>query len=99
VDSDLEEGLCACLCMHVNVCTCACVCVWGMPTLRSMWDLTAEPQDLPGAKETRNQGCGTWNRGLGRRAPSSLLRLGEERGQAGLGAWLEGRLWPDPPHV
>ena len=66
----------ACVC--ARVCVCACVCVSGMPTLLSMWDLTAEPQDLPGANETRNQGCGTWNRGWGQRAPSSLLRLGEE---------------------
>lgn len=57
--------------MPVQACIRVRVCVLGMPTLLSTWDLTAEPQDLPGAKEMRSQGCGTWTRGRGWRAPST----------------------------
>ena len=74
----LERGLCACTCMRVCVCVCVHMLGAQVPTLLSMWDLTAEPQDLPGAKETRNQGSGARERGSGRRPTPSLLRLGEE---------------------
>ena len=63
------------------------------------WDLTAEPQDLPGAKETRDRDSGAWESAQGRKAPSSPLRLEASPGLAGLGGWLQGRLWPHPPHV
>lgn len=98
MDSEFERGLCALVGMRERV----SVYVWlgtGACCTTDSWDLTAEPQDLPGAKETRDQDSGAWGSAQGRKATSSLLRLETSPGLAGLGGWLEGRPWPDPPHV
>lgn len=77
-----------CACMRVCACVCVHVCVWGTPTLLSTWDLTAEPQDLPGAEETRDRDCGT-RTGAG--AEATLLTALPQRGA--WGGWVSEPGW------
>ncbi|EAW83924.1 hCG2041480, partial [Homo sapiens] len=76
-----RDSVCACVYL------CMCVCVGGqMPTLPSIWDLTAEPHDLPadkGGQEPGTQSARAWERGLGRRPRTHRFALQRAGGSAG----------------
>lgn len=55
---------CVCTCVCVHVCACTPTLWEQVPILLSMWDLSAKPQDPPGAKEARNLGPWALQRAL-----------------------------------